>query len=194
MEPDNDLGTFLTRAQSAAIPGTLALIYGTMRWEFPRLLKLLLTVLGIAVLIYGTLTLVLTGNVLPSATTWEHFLPALIAAIPGAVALSYGTMPREFPRSLKFALIIPFIAALIYATVTGGLTGKDLFAILAASSGIIALVWRLLDHHRSYLHVSLRVDLNENGFLSAVAGVENKSISKKKSTVTPFCSLVTEHE
>ena len=40
---------------------------------------------------------------------WEHFLPALIAAIPGTLALIYGTM-REFPRLLMLLLTVLGIA------------------------------------------------------------------------------------
>ena len=56
---------------------------------------------------------------------------------------------------------------------------KDLFTLTGAILGVIAFFWRVRDYYRSYLHFALRVDLNENGFLSAMTEVENKSISKK---------------
>ena len=56
---------------------------------------------------------------------------------------------------------------------------KDLFTLIGAILGVIAFFWRVRDYYRSYLHIALRVDLNENRFLSAITEVENKGISKK---------------
>ena len=116
--------------------------------------------------------------------TWEPTLPALSTVIIGIVVLIYGSMRWKFIRMalFKFVLTISFIAALIYVyrTVTWGPTGKDLFALLAAIPGTIALIWNVRNYYASYLHISLRVDLNENGFLSTRAVVENKSISIKE--------------
>lgn len=123
---------------------------------------------------------------------WEHFLPALIAAIPGTIALIYGIMRWELTGTslLKSALTILFISALIYGTVTWGLTGKIFSAampwehifppFIAAIPGTAALFWRVLDLYRSYLHITLRIDLKDDRFLTAKTTVENKSISKKQ--------------
>ena len=113
---------------------------------------------------------------------WEHILPALIAAIPGIVAFVYGTMRWEFNRNvfLKLVPTILFITVLIYVTVTWGLTGRDLLALLAAIPGIAALWLGMRDRRKSYLQIALRVDLNENRFLSAMAEVENRNISYKE--------------
>ena len=187
-----------------AILGTAALVYGTMCWEFTcrDLGKFILIIaLVVAALISGTMTWGLTGKVLLAAMTWEHLLPALIVAILGTAALVYGTMRWEFTWTdlLIFVLIALGIAVLIYGTVIWGSTGKGLPAVttwadflptfigalVGTIPGTLAVILILRDRLTSYLHIALRVDLNENGFLSAVTEVENKSLSKKKAPQRP---------
>ena len=123
--------------------------------------------------------------------TLEHFLPALIIVIPGIVVLIYGIVHWEFTGKdlLMFVLIVLGTHVLIHVTVTWGPTGKvlpdavtwkHLLPVLAAIPGIIAFFWRVLDHYRSYLHITLRVDLKDDRFPTAMTVVENKSISKKR--------------
>lgn len=127
--------------------------------------------------------------------TWEHLLSALIVAILGIAALVYGAMRLEFTWTdlLMFVLIALGIAALVYGTVAWDSTGKDLPAVttwadllptfigalVGTIPGTLAVILILRDRRKSYLHFALRVDLNENGFLSAMTEVENKNITNK---------------
>ena len=51
---------------------------------------------------------------------------------------------------------------------------------VGAVSGIVAFLWRIYDHHVSYLHIELRVDLKCGNYLTALTVVENRRLGRKK--------------
>ena len=83
--------------------------------------------------------------------------------------------------SVALAVVAPSTAAAVEPQSSDvGEALKIAGAVIGAVAGLVALGWRLFDEFRSFLHVSLSLDTDQAGWVTALTGVENKGLRGKR--------------